>query len=179
MNIFCIILFFAAVIGVLVFVCFFWYSFGIHDFGQNEWEEKELKRGKIIEKEDKHKEKRKKVDKNTRVNKHIENKIKTGAKNKGYGSVNDKPLSEEKIGVDKKEYKKGDEETYKESDSGVGSESPNLISTISFDDNDVRIDNLFLCRTKSAFSRISFIASLDCAREKKSDGDSMAGGSEG
>ena len=108
---------------MLVVVCFIWYSFGIHDFGQNEWEEKELKRGKIIEKEDKHKEKQKKVDKNTRVNKHIENEIKTGAKKKCHGSVNDRPLSEEKIGVDQKEYNKEDEETYKEADSGVGSES--------------------------------------------------------
>ena len=80
--------------------------------------------------------------------------------------MNDRPLSEEKIGVDQKEYNKEDEETYKESDSGVGSESPNLISTISFDDDDVQIDDLFLCRTKSAFSRISLSSSLDSANNK-------------
>ena len=83
-------------------VCWFLFSFGIQDFGQNEWEEKELKQGKIIEKDDKHKGKQKKGDKNTKVNKRIENEIKTGAKNKCYGSVNDRPLPEEKIGVDQK-----------------------------------------------------------------------------
>ena len=68
--------------------------------------------------------------------------------------------------VNNKELDREDEETYKESDSGVGSESPNLISRISFDGDDVRIDDLFICRTKSAFSRISLSASLDSANNK-------------
>ena len=73
MNIFGIILFFVCVLGVLVFICFFWYTFGIHDFGQNDWEEKELKRGNAgnTVENDKQKEQKKRSDESFKVDKHI------------------------------------------------------------------------------------------------------------
>merc|ERR1712106_641709 len=40
MNIFSLFLILVGIIGVLVFICMFWYTFTLHDFGQNDWEEK-------------------------------------------------------------------------------------------------------------------------------------------
>merc|ERR1712241_1169649 len=40
MNIFSFLFIIVGIISVLIFICMFWYTFMLHDFGQNEWEEK-------------------------------------------------------------------------------------------------------------------------------------------
>ena len=52
MNIFSLFVIIIAAVVVLCFICTFWYLFTLHDFGQNEWEEKVENKAKNVIKED-------------------------------------------------------------------------------------------------------------------------------
>lgn len=152
MSIFGIIVFLVGVLGFVTFVFVFWYAFSIHDFGQNDWEEKDLKRvNKVETAKDGKKEKKKET--------RFEN-YKDGDDNNIHVVTieNQQASSNKMIVIDKAKEHKEIDENFKESDSGVGSDSPNLISSrisVADDDDDAQIDDIFLCRQRSAFSRIS------------------------
>jgi len=134
----------------------------LHDFGQNEWEEKPDRN--FVYKVDK----LEVVDNTlgaTKPDQKGDNTIivddKSCEKEKNICEVVIERPSVRKIMFEKNKKNSLDSDD-KESDSGVGVESPNAVTTPENeaadeddDDDDVQIDELFISRSKSAFSRPS------------------------
>merc|ERR1712013_635318 len=165
MNIFSFLFIIVGIISVLIFICMFWYTFMLHDFGQNEWEEKSdrnivYKVEKLEKLEKAHVGAAPEVKREDVTIQEDTQNILREKQNSICEVVIERPFSVRKIMFEKSKKDSLDDD--KESDSGVGAESPNAVTTpeneaADEDDNDddVQIDELFICRSKSAFSRPS------------------------
>ena len=143
----------------------FWYTFMLHDFGQNEWEEKSdrnivYKVEKLEKLEKAHVGAAPEVKREDVTIQEDTQNILREKQNNICEVVIERPFSVRKIMFEKSKKDSLDDD--KESDSGVGAESPNAVTTPENeaadeddDDDDVQIDELFICRSKSAFSRPS------------------------
>ena len=165
MTIYSLLFIIVCIISISVFVCMFWYTFTLHDFGQNDWEERPekyvYKSNKVDSKTD--------DTSNNKMEKDTEDKKSIEEKNINICEVIvERPFSGKKIMFENDEKINDSDE--KESDSGVGYDSPDTINTpethmieeeCDNEEEDVQIDELFITRSKSAFSRASIDDMMD------------------